>query len=54
MTENEELENLYRNYNELEHENQEKLLLVGKKMLGIKKLVTTDDVFGRQEGQIEV
>jgi hypothetical protein len=43
MTNKEELENLYRGYNELEDENQKKLLLVGKKLLGVKKLVMTDD-----------
>jgi hypothetical protein len=43
MANKEELENLYRDYNELEDENQKKLLLVGKRLLGVKKLIRTDN-----------
>jgi hypothetical protein len=43
MTNKEELENLYRNHNELEDESQKKLLLVGKRLLQVKRLVMKED-----------
>jgi ribosomal protein L5 len=44
MTDKKELQDLYKNFTELEDENQNKLLQVGKKLLRIKKVVVNNDV----------
>jgi hypothetical protein len=44
MTDKKELQDLYKNFTQLENQNQNKLLLVGKKLLGIKKLVVNPEV----------
>ncbi|MDR1317002.1 MAG: hypothetical protein LBK13_09035 [Spirochaetales bacterium] len=52
MRGNEQLRALCRNYKELEDENQDKLLLVGKKLLGIKKLVMNEDAPGKKKDKL--
>jgi ribosomal protein L5 len=44
MTDKKELQDLYKNFTQLEDENQNKLLQVGKKLLRIKKVVVNNDV----------
>jgi hypothetical protein len=44
MTDKKELQDLYKNFTQLEDENQNKLLQVGKKLLGIKELVVHNEV----------
>jgi hypothetical protein len=50
MTNKKELENLYRNYNELEDDNQKKLLLVGKRLLEVKRLIMKEDNVSNLKG----
>jgi ribosomal protein L5 len=51
MTDKKELQDLYKNFTQLEDENQNKLLQVGKKLLGIKKVVINNEVSeGKKDG----
>ena len=44
MTDKKELQDLYKNFTQLEDDNQNKLLQVGKRLLGIKKVVVHNEV----------